>query len=97
MTANRHDALLLVAPLAAFFLCCLTAVSGKRLSRGGGLSIAVLLLAVLMTAQIFNPAQGGLVVGLGGALFYLVPLLWFWIGSHEDYNKLMGQSVRDGN
>ena len=74
------DALLLVAPASAFFLCCLTAVSGKRISGSAGLSVAVLLLAALMTAQIFNPAQGGLVVGLGGALFYLVPLLWFWIG-----------------
>jgi hypothetical protein len=74
------DALLLVAPLSAFFLCCLTAVSGKRVSGSAGLSVTVLLLAALMAAQIFNPAQGGLVVGLGGALFYLVPLLWFWIG-----------------
>ena len=74
------DALLLVAPATAFFLCCLTLVSGKRVSGSGALSITVLLLAALMTAQIFNPAQGGLVVGLGGALFYLVPLLWFWIG-----------------
>ncbi len=74
------DALLLVAPVTAFFLCCMTAVSGKRVSVSGGLSVAVLLLAVLMAAQIFNPAQGPLIVGLGGALFYLVPLLWFWIG-----------------
>lgn len=74
------DALLLVAPVTAFFLCCLTVVSGKRVSGSGGLCVAVLLLAALMAAQIFNPAQGDLVVGLGGALFYLVPLLWFWIG-----------------
>ena len=74
------DALLLVAPVTAFFLCCLTAVNGKRISGSGGLAVTVLLLAILMTAEIFNPAQGGLIVGLAGALFYLVPLLWFWIG-----------------
>ena len=74
------DALLLVAPVSAFFLCCLASVSGNRVRGSGGLSMTVLLLAALMVAQIFNPAQGGLVVGLGGALFYLVPLLWFWIG-----------------
>lgn len=74
------DVLLLVGPVTAFFLCCLTSVSGRRVSGSGGLSVTVLLLAALMAAQIFNPAQGGLVVGLGGALFYLVPLLWFWIG-----------------
>jgi hypothetical protein len=74
------DALLLVAPMTAFFLCCMTAVRGHRVSGSGALSITVLLLAALMAAQIFNPAQGGFIVGLGGALFYLVPLLWFWIG-----------------
>jgi hypothetical protein len=74
------DALLLVGPATAFFLCCLTFLNGRRVPGSGGLSLTVLLLAALMTAQIFNPAQGGLVVGLGGALFYLVPLLWFWIG-----------------
>lgn len=75
-----NDALLLVAPASAFFICCLSVLNGKRVPGGGGLSVTVLLLAVLMTAQIFNPSQGGLIVGLGGALFYLVPLLWFWIG-----------------
>jgi hypothetical protein len=74
------DTLLLVAPVTAFFLCCLAAVNRSRLPGLGGLCMTVLLLAALMTAQIFNPAQGDLMVGLGGAFFYLVPLLWFWIG-----------------
>jgi hypothetical protein len=74
------DALLLVGPVTACFLCCLTLAAGRRISGSGGLTATILLLAALMTAQIFNPAQGDLVVGLGGALFYLVPLLWFWIG-----------------
>jgi len=74
------DALLLVAPASAFFLCCLSAVSRSRVSGSGSLQLTILLLAVLMMAQMFNPAQGDLTVGLGGALFYLVPLLWFWIG-----------------
>lgn len=88
------DALLLVAPLTAFFICCLTAVSGKRVASSGGLSLAVLLLAVLMTAQIFNPLQGGLIVGLGGALFYLVPLLWFWIGRVYGDRETVEQVLR---
>jgi hypothetical protein len=74
------DALLLVAPVTAFFLCCLTSVNRGRAPGLGGLCMTVLLLAALMTAQVFNPAQGDLMVGVGGALFYLVPLLWFWIG-----------------
>ena len=65
------DALLLVAPLAAFFLCCLSTLSGRRVA-GSGLSVTVLLLATLMTAEIFNPAQGGLMVGLFGISRFLV-------------------------
>jgi hypothetical protein len=44
------------------------------------LSKAMLCLTALMAIQILNPSQGGIAVGLGGALFYLVPVLWFWIG-----------------
>jgi hypothetical protein len=41
--------------------------------------IALALIAV-MVLQIFNPRQGGLMVGLAGTLFMLTPLLWFWVG-----------------
>ncbi|HVQ38848.1 MAG TPA: O-antigen ligase family protein, partial [Pyrinomonadaceae bacterium] len=30
--------------------------------------------------QIFNPLQGGIAVGLSGALFMLVPMAWFYFG-----------------
>jgi hypothetical protein len=74
------DSLLLVAPIAAFFLCCMTLLRGPRGAGSSALALAIALLAALMTAEMFNPAQGDLAVGLAGALFYLVPLLWFWIG-----------------
>lgn len=41
---------------------------------------ASFLLLLLFSLQIFNPLQGNLLVGLAGAKFYLVPLLWFFIG-----------------
>jgi len=44
------------------------------------LAIALL---VVMILQIFNPSQGGILVGLGGALFYIGPLLWFFVGRHH--------------
>lgn len=44
--------------------------------------LAVVLL-VVMILQIFNPSQGGILVGLGGALFYIGPLLWFFVGRHH--------------
>lgn len=39
---------------------------------------ALLLLFVL---QMGNPLQGGMQVGLSGALFYIIPPLWFYIGA----------------
>ena len=40
----------------------------------------VSILALFYFLQIFNPLQGGLSVGLSGALFILVPVSWFYFG-----------------
>jgi hypothetical protein len=40
----------------------------------------VSVLAAICMAQVFNPLQGGLFVGFTGALFYLVPMAWFYFG-----------------
>ena len=37
-------------------------------------------LALIFFVEIFNPLQGGLFVGLTGALFMLVPVAWFYFG-----------------
>lgn len=42
--------------------------------------------------QIFNPLQGGLMVGFGGVLFYIVPLFWM-ILSREYFNDRMIRTV----
>ncbi len=39
-----------------------------------------LALMAIMVLQIFNPKQGGLMVGLAGAMFLIVPICWFWVG-----------------
>lgn len=41
---------------------------------------AVSVLALIFSVQIFNPFQGGLFVGLSGAMFILVPMTWFYFG-----------------
>ena len=33
-----------------------------------------------MFVEVFNPFQGGLAVGLGGVIFKLAPILWFFVG-----------------
>ena len=44
----------------------------------------VSVLAAIYFLEIFNPLQGGLMIGLGGALFMLVPLVWFYFGQSVD-------------
>jgi hypothetical protein len=75
----ESDPLLLVAPVAALFLLGCAFLEG-RVRASTGTSKLVLGLMALMFLEIFNPLQGGTQVGFAGALFYLVPLVWFWIG-----------------
>ena len=42
-----------------------------------------------MALEIFNPLQGGLAVGFAGAFFYIVPVLWFYIGRRAALDKTL--------
>ena len=53
---------------------------GLNIFRATPLAGLVSLLGLLCFLEIFNPLQGGLAVGLSGALFLLVPLAWFYFG-----------------
>ena len=48
------------------------------------LAKTVSLLGLIYLVEIFNPLQGGLFVGLAGALFMLVPVAWFYFGHSVD-------------
>lgn len=52
---------------------------------------SVSLLGLIFFVEIFNPLQGGLFVGLTGALFILVPLVWFYFGQsvNEKFMRTM--------
>lgn len=76
---QNQDPLLLVAP-AAVGLLALSLFAQGRVRLDTELSKAVALLMGLMLLQVVNPLQGGLGVGIGGMLFYVVPLLWYWLG-----------------
>ncbi len=45
---------------------------------------AASILGLICAAQIFNPLQGSLFVGLTGAMFVLVPMVWFYFGQHSN-------------
>jgi hypothetical protein len=53
----------------------------------------VSLLGLIYFVEIFNPLQGGLFVGLAGALFMLVPMAWFFFGHTVD-ERFIGIALR---
>lgn len=73
------DPLILVMPAlaAAPFLGI---VLRRRVPRDTPIAKVMFWLMVIMCLQIFNPLQGGLLVGFAGALFYIVPLMWYYMG-----------------
>ena len=73
------DPLVLVAPAIAV-LCLLNLLATRLLPRDTRLSRLLLWLLALMTLEILNPMQGGISVGLAGILFYMVPILWYYLG-----------------
>jgi len=76
-TPAAFDPLLLVVPVVTAVLVVPSLVNLKLKEP---LSKAVLALLVVMCAEVVNPKQGGLSIGLSGVFFYIVPVMWFWIG-----------------
>ena len=72
-----NDPLVVVGSLFALFV---TVPLFFRLRVSDTVSKLCLGLLVVMTLQIFNPAQGGLLVGFTGMIYMMTPVLWFWIG-----------------
>jgi hypothetical protein len=80
ITPTPHlDPLLLVAP-AGMVMLFIAAARSRALRNRSRLASAVLALNVLALLGAFNPLQGGVVSGLAGLLFVLVPTLAFWVG-----------------
>ncbi|PQJ34589.1 hypothetical protein BSZ35_08240 [Salinibacter sp. 10B] len=73
------DPLLLIGPAYAVITVAAALVLRKT-QFNTTLAPWILALMAVMILQIFNPRQGGMMVGVAGALFYIVPLLWYWIG-----------------
>ena len=73
------DPLLVVGPAFALITTGYTLASG-RFSFDTPAAKWMLGLMAIMVIQIFNPRQGGLLVGVVAIMFQLVPLLWFWLG-----------------
>jgi hypothetical protein len=78
---STQDPIHLLTPIVTFF-AMVSLLRRERLNilRATPLADSVSLLALLFILEIFNPLQGGLLVGLSGALFTLVPVAWFYFG-----------------
>lgn len=76
---SKNDPLLLVAPVGVAVLVLVASKRGAFRSRSS-LTTTVLVFSGLCVIGAFNPAQGGLAAGFASLLFFLVPLLWFWVG-----------------
>jgi hypothetical protein len=73
------DPLLLVGPAFALIVSAAALGTGE-LRFDTPLSRWAAALMLVMALQIFNPAQGGLAVGVAGIIFLMAPLCWFWVG-----------------
>src|SRR3984893_5292842 len=78
---SQTDPIHLVTPLVTILAFAML-LQRRRLAifRETPLAGLVSILGVIYFLQIFNPLQGGLTVGLSGALFVLVPVAWFYFG-----------------
>jgi len=89
----KYDPIHLVAPgLILFIFVEMLLFDRERLSqafKGNNLAKYVMVLLGLFVLQIFNPLQGGLLVGLGGAFYYVVPIVWFFVALCYANNQLI--------
>ena len=81
MPYSQTEPIHLITPgVTLLALAMLSSRRGLRLLVETPLAKSVSILALIYILQIFNPLQGGLTVGLTGALFMLVPVAWFYFG-----------------
>ena len=88
-----YDPLILVMPALAvipFLGLCLQ----RRVPRDTPIARLIFWLLVLMCLEVFNPLQGGLVVGVAGAMFYIVPLIWYYVGRTTGTLSILGHLLR---
>lgn len=87
------DPLLLVGA-AAWVTLGVAATRRGAFARRSRLTNAVLSLGAVLLLSAFNPLQGGLTVGLSGALLVVVPMAAFLVGRALVDERLLGQLLR---
>lgn len=78
---SQSEPIHMLTPVVTFAAFLLVLQRQKlEIFRQTPLAGIVSMLAAIYFVQIFNPLQGSLFVGLTGALFFLVPVTWFYFG-----------------
>ena len=78
---SATDPIHIVTPLVTMLAFAMLLQRRKlRVFRATPLAGMVSILGLIYVLEIFNPLQGGVTVGLSGALFMLVPVAWFYFG-----------------
>jgi O-Antigen ligase len=78
---SQFDPIHILTPLVALMAFVMLLQRHRfSLVRATPLAASVSLLAAIFALQIFNPLQGGLMIGLSGAMLILVPVTWFYFG-----------------
>src|SRR6267142_4180737 len=78
---SQTDPIHIVTPLITLMAFAMLLQRRRlRIFQETPLAGLVSILALIYFLEIFNPLQGGLTVGLSGALFMLVPVAWFYFG-----------------
>jgi hypothetical protein len=83
-----NDPLLLVSPILVTLYFSILVINGLVRSNTR-LSRVLIWLLCLMALQVLNPLQGGISIGLAGALFYVVPVLWYYVGRQMGSPRLL--------
>ena len=80
---SAEDPIHVLTPIVTIF-ALLALLRSHRLAilRASPMAVPVSLLALIYFVEVFNPLQGGIVVGLSGAMFSLIPVLWFYFGQY---------------
>ncbi|HLF99062.1 MAG TPA: hypothetical protein VI916_01220 [Acidimicrobiia bacterium] len=86
-----NDPLLLISPAAAITFLLASRGSGARRAHNALSGIAAFLM-LWSGLQIFNPNEASLITAAQGAMFWMVPMLWFFVGrtlTDEQHDRIM--------
>jgi O-Antigen ligase len=80
---DSQDPIHVITPVVTIFaLISVLRIHRLTILRATPMAGSVSLLVLVYILEIFNPLQGGLIVGLSGGMFILVPVVWFYFGQY---------------